>query len=368
MLSVCHIASGDLWAGAEVVAYQLLKGLKGFDSLKLSAIFLNEGELARKVRDMGIKVHVIDETRKAFWSILLTARKEVAKDPPDIIHSHGYKENILAWLISPFVGRPRLIATQHGMQEINGPGLRLRNRIASKGNFLIMSHLFHRVVGVSRDIQNELAKRYGFNEKRVSLIHNGIEIPESAPAIGERKEKFVVGSSGRLFPIKDYPLMIESAKAIREKTNYIQFQLAGDGPEMAKLQALIKNYDLCTCFELKGHLENMSAFYRGLDLYVSTSVHEGLPVGILEAMAHGVPVIASRVGGISEIIDDGVQGFLLEERTERAFAEKCLLLYKDKELRQRMGESAREKVTRSFSAAFMAEQYLKLYSELLELG
>jgi glycosyltransferase involved in cell wall biosynthesis len=368
MLSVCHIASGDLWAGAEVMAYQLLKGLKSCDSLKLSAIFLNEAKLAQQVRDLGIKVHVVDETRKTFLNITLTARKEVAKYAPDIIHSHGHKENILAWLISPFVGRPRLIATQHGMQEIHGQGLRLKNRIASRANFFIVSHWFHRVVAVSHDIQKELPRRYGFKEERISLIHNGLEIPESGPATGQRKESFVIGSSGRLFPVKDYPLMIEIAKVMREKTNHVQFQLAGDGPEMGRLQALMEKYDLYSCFELKGHVDDMSDFYRGLDLYVCTSIHEGLPMSVLEAMAHGIPIVAPAVGGLSEIVENGVEGYLLKGRNPEEFAEKCLGLARNEELRRRMSKAARHKVERQFSLDKMAQRYHDLYVEVMKSG
>ena len=97
---------------------------------------------------------------------------------------------------------------------------------------------------------------------------------------------------------------------------------------------------------------------------MNTSVHEGLPMSILEAMAHGLPVIAPNVGGISEIIDDGIDGFLVNDRSPAAFAEQILKL-QDVKLRRRMGEAAREKIHRSFSAQSMAAQYYKLYRELV---
>ena len=143
----------------------------------------------------------------------------------------------------------------------------------------------------------------------------------------------------------------------------ISFVLAGDGPERVALEKAIDECGVAVRFALKGHLEDMDAFYRGLDLYLNTSVHEGIPMTILEAMARGLPVIAPQVGGIGEIIEDGVEGFLVSNRDPKAFAEKCLLL-QDVELRQRMGQAARAKVERDFSAEHMARKYYQLYREL----
>jgi len=171
----------------------------------------------------------------------------------------------------------------------------------------------------------------------------------------------VIGSAGRLCPVKDYPFMIEIAKAVKEETKHIKFHLAGEGPERSKLQAIIQQYNLNETFVLKGHVENMPPFYRSLDLYLNTSVHEGIPMSILEAMAHGLPLVAPDVGGIGEVVDNGEDGCLIDIRDTKAFAEKCFLLYENKQLRRRMARAAREKVVKSFSIENMAAQYHELY-------
>jgi glycosyltransferase involved in cell wall biosynthesis len=171
----------------------------------------------------------------------------------------------------------------------------------------------------------------------------------------------MIGSAGRLCPVKDYPFMIHVANAVKEKTNHIEFHLAGEGPERSKLQALIQQYNFNETFVLQGHIDDMLPFYRSLDLYLNTSVHEGIPMSILEAMAHSLPVVAPNVGGISEIIDNGEDGYLIEKRNPKVFAEKCLLLYKSTQLRQRIAQAAREKIARSFSVEHMAAQYYELY-------
>ncbi|MBE9572724.1 MAG: glycosyltransferase family 4 protein [Proteobacteria bacterium] len=363
MLNVCYLISGDLWAGAEVMAYHLLRGLQAYEGLSLSVILLNEGILAEKIRESGIRVHVVDESQTSFFNILLTIRKILNKQTPDVIHSHRYKENILAYLTTRFFRRIKLIGTQHGMLEVHERKTSLRQRLISRCNFFLLSRCFHRVVGVSQDIKNAFVKQYGFKEDFVSVIHNGVEIPD-IPSMRGNRDSFVIGSSGRLFPVKDYHLMVEIARLILRKTNHIRFQLAGDGPERSKLQALIQDYGLDSLFELKGHLNDISAFYRDLDLYLNTSIHEGIPMSVLEAMAHGLPVIAPNVGGLREIVDDEVGGYLLEGRNPEAYADKCLLLYENKPLRQRISQAAREKVVRAFSMENMAQQYYNIYLDL----
>jgi len=126
---------------------------------------------------------------------------------------------------------------------------------------------------------------------------------------------------------------------------------------------MIESYGIKEGFIFKGHLDDMDSFYRGLDVYINTSVHEGIPMTILEALAHGLPVVAPAVGGIVEIIEDGKEGFLIDSRNPQDFAEKCLLLKENRELREKMARAAREKAERAFSAERMADNYYRLYCQ-----
>lgn len=141
----------------------------------------------------------------------------------------------------------------------------------------------------------------------------------------------------------------------------VHFELAGDGAERTVIEAMIQNYGLQDRFILKGHQDDMDAFYGGIDIYLNTSVHEGIPMTILEALARGIPVVAPAVGGIGEIITDGVEGFLVKSRDPDAFAEKCLLLRENRELRENMSKAARGRAEQAFSAESMAEKYYRLY-------
>jgi len=144
MLNICHIISGDLWAGA--MAYHLLKGLKIYNNLDICAIVLNNARLAGKIKELGIRTYLLDEKNLSFFNILFTVHKILVKNHPDIIHSHRYKENILAYLSSRFIPGVKLISTQHAMPEIHGGETDLKHRLISRGNFFMLSHYFHQVV------------------------------------------------------------------------------------------------------------------------------------------------------------------------------------------------------------------------------
>jgi glycosyltransferase involved in cell wall biosynthesis len=362
MVRVFHIISGDLWAGAEVMAYNLLKELIQYRDLELSAIILNEGKLVDEIRRVGISVNVIDERTLSFFQILSAIKKIFKNRVPNLIHSHRYKENLLAYLASRTVKDIKLIGTLHGMPEASRGKGNPRHRFISMLNIIVLSKGFQYVVAVSKDLAKAFVKQYGLKKNTVKVIHNGIEIPEKL-AGGDSRDFFVIGSAGRFFGVKGYPLMVDIANQVVQGTTGIRFELAGDGPELGRIHDLIQGYGLERCFLLRGFVDDVSNFYRGLDLYLNTSLHEGIPLSVLEAMAHGLPVVAPSVGGLKEILQNGVQGYLVESRNPGDFAEKCLHLYNNRELVDEMSSAARERIMKEFSIEAMARQYHDLYMD-----
>jgi L-malate glycosyltransferase len=368
LISVCHIASGDLWAGAESMIFNLLSNLRGKSALSLSAIILNEGILAQKLLSLGVTVHILDEKHLSFLQIFQKSLEITGGNPPNIFHSHRYKENLLSLLMSRYRTPKKRISTLHGLPEFHGKPPTLNQRLKIRANYFFLSRFFT-AVAVSQDIRKTLLDRFGFQNTKVEVIHNGIECSSPNLTGNRNSDPFVIGSSGRLFSVKDFPLMVEIAKIISERgVNGVRFEIAGDGPDMSAIESLIKRYGLSDSFLLKGHVNDMDSFYRGLDLYINTSVHEGIPMTILEAMSHGLPVIAPAVGGFGEIFDDGKEGFLVKTRSPHDFAEKCLFLKNNSPERSRMSSAAKEKVEREFSAQNMAEKYFSLYLRVMGLN
>ena len=361
-MRVMLLASGDLWAGAEVMAYQLSCGLKEFDKVELLVVLLNKGRLAEELNGAGIEVCILDEAQLSILGLIRGAHKIVKEFSPHIIHSHRYKENLLVWLVTRVLPNIQLIATQHGMLETAGEKPEFKGRLRSALFFYLLSFGFQKTIAVSHEMQNLLNGKYGFSDKKLETIHNGILLP---PDVVEQKSGILhIGSAGRLFPVKGYIFFIDIAAKVVEKNDQVQFVIAGQGPEQKRLKRAIDKQGLQDRFTLLGHVDGMEGFYRSLDVYVNTSVHEGIPMSVLEAMGHGLPVIVPDVGGFSEIIVDGECGYLVAERSADLFAQKILDLV-DLEPRIKMAAAARKRVEQLFSQNAMAEKYYQLYDKLM---
>ncbi len=366
--SIIHVLSGDLWAGAEVMAFHLLNALSDMQNCELLVVVLNEGHFSERLREKGIKVAILEESRLSFPRLLLRLRKILCDFKPDIIHSHRYKENILAYLASKGMPGVSLVSTQHGMPERQTKRPSLKNRLKYWTDFYLLSKHFDSLVAVSWEMRDLLIAEKGVDSKKISVIHNGIDISQHVEEISKFENnngQYVIGSSGRLFSVKNYSMFINLAKRLTAYSPKTRFELAGDGPQMEQLRIKCHQKRLDENFAFLGHVRDMRAFYQGLNIYVCTSIHEGIPMSILEAMGYGLPVVAPRVGGLPEIIDHGVDGFLIPEHDPELFAQACLNLQADSELLNQMSKAAREKIQTKFSEQKMAIEYYNLYQDLV---
>ena len=204
---------------------------------------------------------------------------------------------------------------------------------------------------------------YGFTKTNVAVIHNGIYITENI----KRKcgKRVLVGSAGRLYPVKGFHLLIDVADIVVKNCDDVDFVIAGDGPLRKVLEEKIRRYGLQERFNIIGHKENMDTFYKSIDIYINTSIHEGIPMSVLEAMSNSLPIVAPKTGGLPEIIQDREQGFLIEGREKNIYVKRLKILAIDKDLRLKMAKSARAKVMDCFSREVMADKYCKLYRELI---
>lgn len=364
VIKVCHILSGDLWAGAEVMAYHLVKGLKSYSDLDIFVILLNRGKLADEIERLGIRHYLVEEKKVSLYRIVLKLKELLRENSPHVIHSHRYKENLLGYLCANARERTRFVSTQHGMPEFFGWNASLKHRLMVRLNFFLLAKCFHKVAAVSSDVKRRLVNEWQFSDSKIEIIPNGI--PVEAPPRVRNSDRFVIGSCGRFVPVKDFPFMVAVAREVASRSDEIRFELAGDGPEWETIRQLVKKYGLENRFHLRGFIEDTASFYSGLDLYLNTSVHEGIPMSVLEAMGQSIPVIAPDIGGLNEIIEDGIEGYLVKDREPKAFARKCIGLFSDNGLRAKMGEATRRRAYNDFSSEQMARRYYHLYRKEVE--
>lgn len=367
MKGVLHVFSGDLWAGAEVMIFNLLSKLREDPGLNIAALSLNEGTLTCKLREMGIKTIVIPEADNSFPEIYLKSYKSLKNQKIDIIHSHRYKENLLALLLAKTLGIKKIVSTIHGLSEPLSYSQNNKNNDGLKTKldyFTLRSKLFSSVVAVSREMKNTLVQKHHFKAEKIEVVYNGTFLPEKhkCDTFEQRSNgTFHIGTVGRMVPVKDFNFFLEIASEIRKAVRNVRFSILGDGPLKSRLIKKNLSLGLEDCVEFYQPVENPRAYYQSLDIYLNTSEYEGIPMSILEAMAYGIPVVAPKVGGIPEIISHGTEGFLVAERKHEEFVHYCLKLIRDMNVKQAITENASRKIISAFSNMKMAEAYKNIY-------
>lgn len=369
-LHVVQIASGDLWAGAEVMLYTLTKALHSNPNIKVTVILLNYDILEKKIRDCGIDLYVLDEAKLNSIKIF-TQLNQIIKDiKPDVIHTHRLKENIIGSIVAWRQNIPS-IRTVHGAPEHKSPFYKVAKRTITLLDRLTGRYLQQKIIAVSTDLAEKITP--AFSKSKVHIISNGIDIEALTHNQPIREVNingpYRVGIAGRLMPVKRVDLFIESAKYLKQNNPEINisFHIYGDGPLQDELNNQIANLQAENYIHLEGHCDNISLALQQLDALVMTSDHEGLPMILLEAMSLQTPIIAHAVGGIPNVLEDGKCGELVKEHTPVAFAKTIANLLKNYEHRAQLSKLAFECVNEKYSANITASSYLKIYEDILKL-
>ncbi len=317
IIKVLHLASGDLWAGAEVQLYNLVKELDKDAEISISVILLNHGLLEQKLIENNINVTVFDETRFNAAQILFKIIKWGYREKPNLIHTHRFKENIIGSIVSSVFLRVPSLRTCHGAQEFTFKLWQLHKILPNKIDELCGKYIQKRVISVSEDLTQKLQKV--FRREQVITIENGIDIDE---VIARSKENIEVelldghikiAFVGRLVPVKQIDLFLSiAADLIKQNPSLYKFYIFGDGPLLNDTKNLIQHYNIGSHVSLMGFKKNVPAYLAKLDLLLITSMHEGLPMTLLEALALKVPVISTAVGGIPAALEFGKSGTVIE--------------------------------------------------------
>jgi glycosyltransferase involved in cell wall biosynthesis len=371
-ITVCHVASGDRWAGAEVQIATLMKAQARRGEFGLLALLLNEGRLAEEIRSCGIPLKVIPESTNGFWGILKEAERFLNGKGVQILHSHRYKENLLAALLARRCNVSVLVRTQHGLPEAFH-GLRsIKHQFLQRLDALVARRATDRIISVSPDMTRRLSA--WLKPEKIVTIPNGINFEEvhSTLTVEEAKERLgiprdchVLGTAGRLEPVKRLDIFLAAAQQIALRLSQTRFLIAGDGSHEVKLRAQAQAQEIRDKVLFLGHRNDIYDVLRAFDLLVLSSDHEGLPMVLLEALGLGVPVVARSVGGVPEVVQDGVNGLLVDSAEPGALAEACERVLGDNALRRRLGEAARPSIIERFSVANSAARVAELYRSLL---
>ncbi len=368
---VLHIASGDLWAGAEVQLYTLSKSLHRNTGVPISVVLLNHGKLEDKLREAGITVIIINEAELNGLQILRALVRTIRDQSPDVVHTHRIKENILGSIAALLAGRIPSLRTAHGAPEHPPSWRQVPQRLINMLDWLCGRFIQKEIIAVSEDLSHILAEDYP--PSHIHVIENGIQIDstsshntEDRPTESTGEIPFKIAFAGRLVPVKRVDICIETARYMHDHHPDLltSFHIFGDGPIRDELETLSQKLGTDGYVHFEGHCDDMGRKLCGMDMLLMTSDHEGLPMILLEAMALQIPVIAHAVGGIPALLDQGSCGILVREHNAAGYGEKVYQLAHDQELRTTISENAQARIKACYSADSNANNYLLEYSEL----
>ena len=296
----------------------------------------------------------------AFFEI----KRLLGKEKPSILHLHSSKAGFLGSLAADRE-KTKIIYTVHGA-VFEAPF-----KILPKKLFLWLEKLTaprkHKIICVSQNDKNLWLKNQAASEEKLVVVRNGLdwenisflEKEKAREELALPKEAQIIGCIANFYPEKGLEYLVEAANILKQENKNLIFAVIGDGKGRKNLASLIKKYRLEN-FLLLGRKSNSAQFLKAFDSFILPSVKEGLPYVILEAMAAGLPIVASEVGGIPEMVENGQNGFLVEPRDTQTLARKIAEVLDNPTLAQKFSRASKEKLPQ-FSLQKMIDKTEQIY-------
>lgn len=367
---ILHVASGDSWAGAEAQIYNLVMELKemGYD---VQVILFNDGVLGTRLASGAIQIHVIREEDNNAFKLMAAIGKLINEFNPDLIHTHGYKQNILTCTANMFSLRRKCVCTVHGGQEHQVTWKQPIKKLVNWLNIQVYTHYLDKIIAVSDPLAADL-KRIVKKDK-IIVIENSINtasiLKGSNDAISESYPEDIIKIAcvGRLVHLKRHDLLIKAFQMACQLTEKpLHLYIYGAGPEKNNINDLIKELSLGSRVTLMGDCYPLLPHLKEMDLLVMPSDHEGLPMTILEALTLKVPIIAHAVGGIPKVLGHGRYGRLVTRHEPEGYMEAIINVIDDPEATAAVVESGYNHVRSKYDIKQNIVNYDKFYRSLLQ--
>ena len=367
------------------VAY-LTAGLRerGYDT-KLVAGSLARGEdsmaFVADARDVDIiRIDELGREISPLRDLLATVKlaRLIRRERPDILHTHTAKAGTVGRVAAMLAGRhapPIVVHTFHGhvLRGYFGP---LRSRVFRLLERWLASHTTM-LIAVSPQVRDDLVALGVAPPERFVVIRLGIELGErvtgeqdgrveSRRYLGIEQGRFAVGWIGRMTAVKRTDDVLVAFKRLREEGVDAVLCMVGDGPDRPHLEKRAHELGIVRDTLFLGYQEDVAPFYAAFDALVLPSSNEGTPVSAIEALAAGRPVVATRVGGVPDVVGEAEDGFLVEPGATGDIADRLAQLARDPELRERMGRAGRERVLSRYAVNRLVDDVYRLYRALLE--
>lgn len=328
-IKVLHIIASRVLGGAERVLLTLSRKIDREKFDLVLGIFVNQRKstdpLWKEAEKLDLPLEPIRIKNRYGLLQILDLFRIMRKHHPDIIHTHGYKTNILGFLVAKLFGMP-IVTTVHGLY----PSKR-KTELFVNLSLILLRH-FDIIIVVSDQIKATLKNKKIPLEKMTTISNvPPIRNKESSSNVNAFREEIgissdakLIGFVGRLEHVKGCAQLIQAISQLADSHSDYYFVIVGEGPERESLERQVRELDLEKQIYFCGFRDDVKYVFQSLDLYVLPSLNEGVPLALLEAMLHGVPVVATRVGGVPEVIQDRVNGILVPPNDPGALIKNIL--------------------------------------------
>jgi glycosyltransferase involved in cell wall biosynthesis len=362
-MKVLHIISSGGMFGAESVILNLSRALRDAGHDSIIGVFSNSAnpnlQLHEAAQQAGLESHLIPCRGQVDRGTITAIRELVARVGADVAHAHGYKADIYTWLALRGTATP-LVSTCHNWIKQNW-----LVSLYGMADRAVLRH-YARVVAVSAEVKQQLLQA-GVSEANIRTVRNGIDLRPytgASPSLRDQPgETAKIGFIGRLSSEKGPDLFLIAAAKVLEQFPGTTFILVGEGPDLPKLEHAIQELSIANNVRMVGRRTDMPAVYASLDIMVSSSRQEGLPMAILEGMASSLPIVATSVGEVPNVVQEGVTGLTVPPENIDRLAAAILDLLQHPAKRKQFGAAARKLVESEYSAERMTEDYLRVYAE-----
>lgn len=314
------------------------------------ALYRYESAISKRIEEAGIKLHYLDKKPGADFSMYKKLRKIIRAEKPDVIHTHLYVTKYV--IPASFAIKAKRVHTMHNIAS--------EENLTKMGNFL--NHIFFKLckvqpVAISEKVRATTSEMFNIPEEKIPIVFNGIPLNRCmVKESTEIADKMVILNIGRFTEQKNQIALIDAMHKVHEKHPEAELHIYGEGELQSELEERIGDASYIKLCGLIGHIYPV---LHDADIFALPSTYEGLPMTLIEAMGTGLPIVASAVGGVPELISDGETGFICETNAQ-SIADKINECIEKSELRADCAKSALEK-SRCFSSEAMAEGYVKIY-------
>lgn len=360
-IKIVYIITSLGFGGAERPLLDLVKFIDR-DRLDISvATAVGGGPLEQEFRNLGIEVKVFKKKTKLGLEVISSLRKYLEEKKPDIVHTHLFAGDFWGKVAAKKAKVPIIVSTEQNLNLDEG---------WIKGLMKTRTYRFtNRVIAISKAIKDYTVKTYKVNPEKIEVIFSGIDLTKFKTQISKIKisvEKPIIGIIGRLERQKGHEYLIRAIVDVLKQYQKAQLWVIGKGSLRPQLEEQTRQLEIDKNVKFLGTRRNIPEVLANLDIFVMPSLWEGLGVAAIEAQACGVPVIASNVDGLKEVVGDKKTGLLVESRNSKALAEAIVWALKHPREVEQMVANARRSVEEKFDIKKMVSKYETLYQKLYE--